>query len=158
MHRGPRRLAVTVVAVVAVLGVACDTAPTEPEAGGDLGVEFGEQASELTSEFDQLPVAPGSQAVAPDTETEASGDAVTRSYEVAGRTPQQVLEFYERELESRGWAPRVAPTQAGTRAWRGEWTHPEVGGWLIVSASPIEPGAEDEIVSQYSLVLRQQRE
>ncbi|MBW3662781.1 MAG: hypothetical protein KY469_06750 [Actinobacteria bacterium] len=158
MHRGPRRLAVTVVAAFAVLGVACDTAPTDPEAGGDLGVEFGEQPAELASEFEQLPVAPGSQAVGPDMETEAAEGAVTRSYEVAGRTPQQVLEFYERELDSRGWVPRVAPTQAGARAWQGEWTHPEIGAWLIVSASPFEPGSEDEIVSQYSLVLRQQRE
>lgn len=97
-------------------------------------------------EFDGLPLPPLAEEAGPRSERDG---VVTRSYFVRNRTPEDVLRFYEQQLD----AAVVASPQAFGDAWRGTWS--VEGRELLVSAIPA-PAAESDgadVLTQLSLQL-----
>lgn len=137
--------------VVAVVLPACGPGPDGGEVTerrASVEPEMGEPAGDLVDVFDDLPRVPESQ---PLTSREEGADSVARTFEATGRTPEQVLSFYEDELDGDEWTVTSPPGPAGEGAWRGEWTGH--GATLVVSASR-QPADDRERPSQYSLTLK----
>ncbi len=98
--------------------------------------------------FDDLPLAPRSDPVGLRSEKEG---VVSRSYTAKGTTPEQVLRFYEQNLQ--GWRQVEPVHQVGTSTYRGTWAE---GEWLLEVSAGTAPTVDDrpEVQAQYSLVLR----
>lgn len=149
-RRPHRRFAPILVAVAVVLLASC---------GGDDQDEQREgtqPAPDVTSfeqgNFDDLPLMPTAEALGRRTEKDG---VVSRTYEVRGSLPREVLDFYEDALPRQGWSPTGPVEDIGRSAFRGEW---ETEGWLVqVSSSPATgldgDGDSNAVRSQYSLVL-----
>ncbi len=102
--------------------------------------------------FDGLPHPPRSEPLGERSDT---GGVVTRSYRVAGTSPQQVLDFYVSELRGRGWVPGQAVESTGSATYRGTWT--KQGNELSVSSTTAptlgQGDSSSQAYSQYSLML-----
>ena len=129
-----------------------------PACGGDDQRAGRQPAPDVTSleqgRFDELPLLPDSEPFGPRTEKDG---IVARTYRAAGVTPEAVVAFYERELPSAGWRPAEPAFRADTES-RSDWVTDE---WrLEVSSTRIEDrraASADQVVVQYSLVLRPRR-
>lgn len=144
--------AVILAMTVAALGLAgCgpDTDGGEvTERRASVEAEMGEPAGDLLDVFNDLPRVPDSQ---PQASREEGADSVVRTFEATGRTPEEILSFYEDELDGDEWTVTSPPDEVGEGTWRGEWAGH--GATLVVSASR-QPADERERTSQYSLTLK----
>lgn len=96
-----------------------------------------------------VPVLGAAQAINAPTEKDG---AVAQTYEIPGRTPEQVLQDFEELLAEDGWTLSFGPEQVGTTGFNGEWT--KDGDVLEVSATPFEAQDDSAVLTQFSLVLR----
>lgn len=141
---GPKPLGHIVwVATAALLVAAC---------GVDNQREGTQPAPAVTTveqgRFDDLPLFPRSDPVGSRNEKEG---VVSRSFVAKGATAEQVMQFYERELE--GWRLVEPPQRAGTTTLRAKWAQ---GNWYLQVSTAAHPPAVDdpaEAQVQYSLVL-----
>ena len=122
--------------------------------GDDYAVDStGAQPDAVSEDFQPdalaaIPVLGASQAINAPTEKDG---AVAQSYEIPGRTPEQVLEEFETSLDADGWTLSLGPEAVGN-GYNGEWT--KDGDILEVSATPFEAEDESAVLTQFSLVLR----
>lgn len=119
------------------LGVACGDSPENPVARPE--------APETTSApagFDELPRPVPSDPVGPAAE---AGGGVARSFEAPGTTPREVMAFYTEELKADGWVPVGSVEEQGLDDFSGQWTNPQGGQRLRVTAreTPGLGGEED---------------
>lgn len=120
--------------------------------GDDLDDEGAQPAPPVSTfeqgQFDDLPLPTDAEPVGPRSEQDG---IVTRSYEVQGMVPRDVIDFYEQTLEEQGWS--AVEIEEMREGYRGDWTTEE---WnLRVSANEARGLAEDsgEPTTQISLVL-----
>jgi hypothetical protein len=136
-----RAVLVLVVAVCAVVAVGCDADESQLRANPVPPSGF------APGDFVTLPK-PGS-AMPLDAPAE-SATAVTQSFMVSGLGPQDVIDFYARELPPDGWVPtRVENLGRTTR--RGSWKR---GDQLLEVAAFAADGIETAGPTQLDLVLR----
>lgn len=112
-----RRLTPALLLASSLLAVACgDDDPSRPEAQPAPGAsEFQE------GNFDRLPRYPGADPV---NDPAIRSDVTTQSFTVATATPEQVIGFYDRELDTAGWRTVQEPQQLGAeQTYRGIWRH-----------------------------------
>ncbi len=145
---GRRVAAVAVLAAGALAAVGCSS-------DGDARQETQPAPRGSTFElgaFDELPRLPRSEPLGVRSEKDG---IVTQSFSTVGRTPQQVLDYYARELGEAGWESATPVHRADTGAVA-DWI--TEGFRLEVSATQIEEDhrspQSDAYVVQYSLVLR----
>lgn len=134
---------------MAIVG-ACGDDPESPSAKPVPAVTSFGQGS-----FDEIPLLPQSDPLGPPSETDG---VVTRSFDLRGTTPEEVLAFYADALEPDGWVPASAAEQLGLDTFRGDWTNTESQSLLRVSATdtPALGGDEDRggsVLTQYTLTL-----
>lgn len=101
--------------------------------------------------FDQLPRFPGADAAS---EPAVERDVTSQSFTVATATPEQVIGFYDGELDEAGWRAVEEPQRLGAEeTYRGVWR--EGDQELTVSATELsgfdEPGGAR--TTQFSLSL-----
>lgn len=137
-----------------VLAAACSPGPEAVQGEGPeapVREEFGGRPSHLTTVFEGLPKVPGSHALHPRQE---SSRAVTRTFEVTGKSPRAVMTYYQNHLDADLWAPISPPGDSGRSTRRGRWSGRGVN--LVISATPWEGNPEDR-VSQYSITVQDPR-
>lgn len=145
-HRTTRRTAALIgAAALSLAAFAC---------GEDSTDTTGAQPDAVSEDFQPdaiagVPVPGAAEAINAPTEKDGS---VAQSYEIPGRTPQQVLEEFESLLADDGWTLANGPEQVGATGYNGEWL--KDGDVLEISATPFEAGTDDAVVTQFSLVLR----
>ena len=124
----------------------------DDDGGGADGVEA-QPSPDVTvfqeGDFDGIPLPPLAEEAGMRSEEEG---VVVQSFFVRNRTPEDVLRFYEEQLE----ADLIAPPESTGTSWRGVWLLD--GRRLLVSAlpAPTAEGAEVEhsdLVTQMSLEL-----
>lgn len=101
-------------------------------------------------DFGEIPLHPRSDPIGPRSE---KAGVTARSYVTRGATPEQVLRYYEGNLD--GWA-LVEPVRRDHDAYRGTWERD--GRTLLVSAGPAptvdtRPGDAGQVLTQYNLQL-----
>ena len=143
-----RRAGLSAVLVVGVLAAGCGDdaeAPDAPEAqpAPDVSV-FAE------GDFGEVPLYPRSDPAGTRSE---KADVTARSYFARGATPEQVLSFYEDDLD--GWT-QTEPVRQDNDAYRGTWRRGD--RTLLVSAAPApavdtRPGDAGQVLTQYNLQL-----
>lgn len=152
LSRTWRRVAVALVVLVIGLGPAACGPGTDggevTERRASVEAEMGEPAGDLLDVFNDLPRVPDSE---PLSSREEGADSVARTFEATGRTSENILSFYEDELDGEGWTITSPPRPVGEGTWRGEWSGH--GATLVVSASD-QPTEDGERPSQYSLTLK----
>lgn len=74
------------------------------------------------SELANIPVPSGAKPLG---EPQVHGTLTLRSWEVVGRTPQQLLDFYNQQLPAAGWKVLQPPAPAGPVVMTGQWTKPK---------------------------------
>lgn len=142
------------VAVPLMLGVGLPACGPGTDGGevterrASVEAEMGEPAGDLLDVFNDLPRVPGSE---PLTSRQKGADSVARTFEASGKTPENVLSFYEDELDGEEWTITSPPGSVGEGTWRGEWSGH--GATLVVSASE-QPAEDGDRPSQYSLTLK----
>lgn len=147
-----RRTTAVMGAIVIAVGLGACGPGTDAgevtERRASVEAEMGEPAGDLLSVFNGLPRVPDSEPLSSRAE---GADSVARTFEASGRTPEDVLSFYEAELQGDGWTVTSPPGPVGEGTWRGEWTGH--GARLVISASR-QPADDSERPSQYSLTLK----
>jgi hypothetical protein len=73
------------------------------------------------TDFANIPIPSGAK---PLDDPKINGAITIRSWEVLGRTPQQLLDFYTQQLPPAGWQVSQAPAPAGQTVWAGQWARP----------------------------------
>lgn len=114
--------------------------------GGAKSARSGSRATFADGVFNDVLVYPGATPAGGRT---SSNGVTAQSYFVHGVTPEQVLDFYRKELSPR-WASTEAPRPEGSAGWRGTWTR--AGHQLEVSATHAPTAKGD--TTQLSLLLR----
>jgi hypothetical protein len=154
MDRVPvvRRSVIAVLVAASVVVAACGGGgdPTDSETQPVPGAsEFQE------GDFDQLPLFRGAEAV---DEPAVEGDVTSQSFTVDAATPEQVMTFYDRELEQDGWRVVDEPERLGAEeTHRGIWQTDDQQ--LVVSATEFtgtgepEDDAANRGTTQFSLSL-----
>jgi hypothetical protein len=130
--------------------VACssDGADTVSTSTTDVIVDGNDTAS---GTFESIPRYPGSEPVGA---LEGKDGATTQSFQVSSASPQQVMDFYERNLG--GWDTVEAPSDLGPSdqaTMRGQW---RLGMNVLTVSSSSAPGLGDNS-TQYSLSLTDER-
>ena len=74
------------------------------------------------TEFANIPVPSGAKPLG---EPQVHGTLTLRSWEVVGRTPKQLLDFYNEQLPAAGWKVLQPPAPAGPVVMTGQWTKPK---------------------------------
>jgi hypothetical protein len=95
-------------------------------------------------DFDGIPLPPLADEAGERSEQDG---VVVQSFFVRNRTPEDVLRFYEEQLDGEV----VTSPEANGDAWRGTWLRD--GRQLLVSAVPAPAAGDDEVVTQMSLEL-----
>lgn len=111
-----RRLLVFAAPLLALGLVAGACGDDEP---GDA-VPSPEATTFTEGEFEDIPLPPRADPIAD--VTESDDGVLTGSWEVRGSTPEQVLGFYETELQANGWTVNSGPLEQAQGVWRGDWT------------------------------------
>ncbi len=130
---------------LSLTAVACGDDDVDPTGAQPDAVSEDFQPDALAA----VPIPGAAQAINAPTEKDG---AVAQSYEIPGRTPEQVLEDFESLLADDGWTLALGPEQVGTTGYNGEWT--KGGDVLEVSATPFEAEDESAVLTQFSLVFR----
>lgn len=102
--------------------------------------------------FDELPRYPRSDPLGP---VSRKRETIARSYRARAATPEQVLDYFNRELEGAGWAAVEGPRAIGKTTWRGRWRR---GDEVVVVSATNAPtlgddARGDDVFSQYSVSL-----
>lgn len=139
-------VALAVVVILAFAGCGGDDPPPDADQGAVPDVADTGFAPDA---FDDVTIPAGATPV--NAATEEDG-VVAQTYEITGRSPEQVLSDFAASLPGEGWDVAMPPEPSGTQGWRGEWVRDDEV--LTISAAPFDP-ADGARVSQFSLVLSQ---
>lgn len=105
----------------------------------------------VDGEFGDIPLHPRSS---PLQEPHRENDSVSQSFSVTGATPEQIVSFYERALQTRGWEKlSKGPLETGDDTARAEWSNGDSQLKVSATAAPTLEEEGNEAASQYSLVL-----
>lgn len=104
--------------------------------------------------FDEIPLPPGSHEIGPREETDGT---VTATWTTTDVTPEQVMEFYERELPPLGWDLLEDAREIGNGIWQSDWAREnrrlEVVASFAEEAAQAAPGEAKGSQMQFSLIL-----
>lgn len=146
-RHGDRILIIALIALIGLMAIGSGGC-TDDSTDGSSRSDSTDLFTEGRAEFDDLELVPGST---PFGDVTAKDGIVTRSYEVTGTTPAEIIAFYETALAEDGWAPSQ-PLHRSDSAGRADWLRDNFR--LELSAVEIGAEAAGRVRSQYSLTLR----